>query len=126
MIIDSSAIAAVCLGEADATAIIDILEATDPLRMSAATYVEAAAVLDARRPGAFDLFVNGLDVDVVAVDRAQAELARAAYRRFGKGSGHPAALNFGDCFAYALAHQTDEPLLFKGDDFTHTDIAVAR
>ena len=64
------------------------------------------------------------EIVVEPVTREQAEIARAAYRDFRKGSGHPAGLNFGDCFAYALAKSTREPLLFKGDDFSHTDVAV--
>jgi ribonuclease VapC len=65
------------------------------------------------------------EIEVEAVTREQADIARAAYRDFGKGSGHPAGLNFGDCFAYALAKSMREPLLFKGDDFSHTDVAIA-
>ena len=65
------------------------------------------------------------DIVVEPVTREQAEIARAAYRDFGEGSGHPAGLNVGDCFAYALAKSTREPLLFKGDDFSHTDVAIA-
>ena len=65
------------------------------------------------------------EIIVEPVTREQAEIARAAYRDFGKGSGHAAGLNFGDCFAYALAKAMREPLLFKGDDFSHTDVAVA-
>ena len=65
------------------------------------------------------------DIVVEPVTREQAEIARAAYRDFGEGSGHPAGLNFGDCFAYALAKSTREPLLFKRDDFSHTDVAIA-
>jgi ribonuclease VapC len=65
------------------------------------------------------------EIEVEPVTREQAEIARAAYRDFGKGSGHPAGLNFGDCFAYALAKSMGEPLLFKGDDFSRTDVAIA-
>ncbi len=113
---------AVCLGEADADDLITILENEDALRMSAVSIAEAGIVLDARRPGAFDSFLHSLDVDVVAVDAEHAQLARDAYLRFGKGSGHPAQLNFGDCLAYAAAMACSEPLLFKGADFTHTDV----
>lgn len=125
MIVDSSVAAAICLGEADAAQFIDILESAEPVRMSAATYLESAAVLDARRPGAFDVFVNGLGLKIVPFDVEQAEIARAAYSRFGKGSGHPASLNFGDCFSYALARATEDCLLFKGNDFRHTDVIPA-
>ena len=125
MIIDSSVVAAVCLGEDDAAIYRDVLELAGDLRMSAATYLEAAIVLDARRSGSIDAFVQGLGVDVVPVDKQQADLARLAYRTFGRGSGHPASLNFGDCFAYALARTFDEPLLFKGGDFSRTDVRPA-
>jgi ribonuclease VapC len=73
----------------------------------------------------FDALLAQLDVRVVPFTPSQATIARQAYRDFGRGSGHPAKLNFGDCFAYALAIDTDEPLLFKGDDFHHTDVRVA-
>lgn len=126
MIVDSSVAAAICLGEPDAAVFIDILEFAEPMRMSAGTYVEAAAVLDLRRPGSFDVFIRGLGLEIVPFDMEQAELARSAYRLFGRGSGHPAGLNFGDCFSYALARHANEPLLFKGQDFSHTDVTPAR
>lgn len=125
MIVDSSVAAAICLGEPDAASFIDSLESASTLRMSAATYLEAAIVIDARRPGAFDVFVAGLDLEIVPFDAEQATLARAAYRTYGKGNGHPASLNFGDCFSYALARTSDETLLFKGTDFAHTDVRIA-
>lgn len=125
MIVDSSAAAAICLGEDDAEAYLVELENATDLRMSAVTYVEAGVVIDGRAPGAFDRFVTGLGIDVVPVDRNLADMARTAYREMGRGSGHPARLNFGDCFSYALAMQAGEPLLFKGDDFVHTDVASA-
>jgi ribonuclease VapC len=97
--------------------------------MSAANYLEAAIVIDgARSPIAsrrFDEAVIEAGVIIEPVTREQAEIARAAYRDFGKGGGQPARLNFGDCFAYALARARREPLLFKGDDFSQTDVAVA-
>jgi ribonuclease VapC len=97
--------------------------------MSAANYFEAAIVIDgARSPIAsrrFDEAVTEAGIIIEPVTREQAEIARAAYRDFGKGSGHPARLNFGDCFAYALARARREPLLFKGGDFSQTDVAVA-
>jgi ribonuclease VapC len=96
---------------------------------SAANYLEAAIVVDANRNPLlgrrFDELVARTGIAIEPVDRGQAEIARAAYRDFGKGSGHPASLNFGDCFAYALARARREPLLFKGDDFSQTDVAVA-
>ena len=97
--------------------------------MSAANYLEAAIVVDANRNPLLSRRLDGLmvqtDMIVEPVTREQADIARAAYRDFGRGSGHPAALNFGDCFAYALAKAMREPLLFKGDDFSHTDVGVA-
>jgi ribonuclease VapC len=98
-------------------------------RISAANWLEAAAVIDGSRdPVAsrrFDELVDVARIAVVPVTETQARIARAAYRDFGKGSGHPAGLNFGDCFAYALAKDTGEPLLFKGRDFVHTDVVPA-
>jgi len=86
-------------------------------------------VLDRHRRGlvseALDDYLEGAALSVAPVTARQARIARAAYRDFGRGSGHPAKLNFGDCFAYALAIERDEPLLFKGDDFTHTDVRSA-
>ena len=97
--------------------------------MSAVSFLEAAVVIDARRDAVasrqLDAFIDALGITLAPVTARQARLARQAYRDFGKGSGHPARLNFGDCFAYALAIDTDEPLLFKGDDFGHTDVRVA-
>lgn len=125
MIVDSSVAAAICLAEPDAADFVDVIELASTLRMSAGTYLEAAVVIEGREPGAFDAFVRGLGIEIVPFDQAQADLARTAYRKFGRGSGHPAALNFGDCFAYALARTVDEPLLFKGNDFTLTDVRPA-
>lgn len=125
MIIDSSVIAAICLGEPDASTYVDVLEFAQSTKISAATYVEAAAVLDKRRPGSMDIFINGLRAEIVPVDHAQAVRARSAYQKFGKGSGHPAALNFGDCFSYALAMEHHDVLLYKGTDFDHTDVHSA-
>jgi ribonuclease VapC len=98
-------------------------------RISAVNYVESAAVIDGSRdPIAsrrFDDLLREAQVAVEPVTEAQARIAREAYRDFGKGSGHPAKLNFGDCFAYALAKARNESLLFKGDDFSQTDVADA-
>ena len=98
--------------------------------MSAANYLEAAIVLDcAKDPIAsrrFDDLIAEAEIVVEPATREQAEVARAAYRDYGEGGGHPAQLNFGDCFAYALARTFSEPLLFKGDDFAHTDVAAQR
>ena len=125
MILDSSAVAAICLGENDAESFQTVIELADDLLMSAATYLEAGVVIDGRRPGAFDTFITAMDVRVIPLDRTQADLARDAYRRFGRGSGHPAGLNLGDCFSYALAISEGRALLFKGEDFHHTDVIPA-
>jgi ribonuclease VapC len=107
-----------------------VIERNPNRRMSAANFVETALVIDGSRdPIAsrrFDELVKEARIAIEPVTEAQARIAREAYRDFGKGSGHPAKLNFGDCFAYALAKTSGEPLLFKGDDFIHTDIIPAR
>lgn len=94
--------------------------------MSAATYFESAIVIDGRGDrtlsGNLDGLIKKLKIQIEPVTQSQAVIARQAYRDFGKGSGHPAQLNFGDCFSYALAKEVDEPMLFVGDDFSHTDI----
>ncbi len=128
MIIDTSAIIAILRDEPDAPSYARaIADATDR-KVSAVNFVESAIVIDmSRDPIAtrrFDDFVKEAKLSIEAVTADQAEIARAAYRDFGKGSGHPAKLNFGDCFAYALAKASGEPLLFKGDVFTHTDLAA--
>ena len=130
MIVDTSAVIAVLKEETDASRFLRALIASNrPKRMSAANYLETAIVVDVNRNPLLSRRLDGLmvqtDMIVEPVTREQAEIARAAYRDFGRGSGHPAGLNFGDCFAYALAKATREPLLFKGDDFSHTDVAVA-
>jgi ribonuclease VapC len=127
MVIDSSALVAMLNDEADAPRLEAAVEA-DPVRlMSTASYLEAAIVIETRfgEPGGreLDLWLHRAGVDLVAVDAAQAEAARTAYRRYGKGR-HRAGLNYSDCFAYALAKISGQPLLFKGNDFAHTDIGV--
>ena len=128
MIVDSSAIVAVLLREADADEIANILTGTIPLRMSTATYVEVSIVMENKggpRAGyELDDLIAKTEIELVPVTLEQAEAARIAWRRFGKGN-HPARLNFGDCFSYALAKTTGEPLLFKGNDFSQTDIQPA-
>lgn len=128
MVIDTSAILAILLDEPEA-ADLERRIATDPVRLiSAATLVETAIVIESRLGDAggreFDLWLHRLDAETVPVDAEQAEMARRAWRRFGKGR-HPAGLNHGDCFAYALAATRGEPLLFKGGDFSRTDLAPA-
>ena len=129
MIIDTSALIAILRDEPDAAAYAAAIEAAAHCRMSAASFLEAAIVIDGSRdPVAsrrFDDLANEAQLVIEAVTEAQARIAREAYRDFGRGGGHPARLNFGDCFAYALARMTGEPLLFKGDDFSHTDITPA-
>jgi ribonuclease VapC len=130
MIVDTSAIIAVLKEETEAPRFLRALTiSTEPKRISAANYLEAGVVVDANRNPVLSRRLDDLVVqtaiEVEPVTREQAEIARAAYRDFGKGSGHPAGLNFGDCFAYALAKSMGEPLLFKGDDFSRTDVAIA-
>jgi ribonuclease VapC len=127
LIVDTSAIVAILRGEPDADRYIDAIgHVTEPL-ISAGTYIEAAVVIEANRDpvlsGRFDDLLGAARVRVEPVTERHAEIARQAYRDFGKGSGHAAGLNLGDCFAYALARATGEPLLFKGDDFAQTDVA---
>jgi ribonuclease VapC len=126
MIIDTSALLAILRAEPEVRSCADAIEGATLRRISAANFLEAAVVIDASRdPIAsrrFDDLLRIANISVEPVTRDQADIGRAAYRDFGKGSGHPAQLNFGDCFAYALAKTTGEPLLFKGNDFTHTDI----
>jgi ribonuclease VapC len=126
MIIDTSAIIAILRDEPEAAFCVRAIADASNRRVSAVNYVEAAVVIDAsgdpiasRRVD--DLFKTA-QITIEAVTETHAQIARGAYRDFGKGSGHPAKLNFGDCFAYALAKYRGEPLLFKGSDFTHTDI----
>ncbi len=127
MIVDSSTIIAILRDEPDAAAMAEALQEAPIRRISAVTYVEAAVVADNDRnpllSRRFDGLVRDAQMLVEPVTARQAELARQAYRDFGKGR-HKAGLNLGDCFAYALAKEMDEPLLFKGDDFRHTDIEV--
>jgi ribonuclease VapC len=125
MVIDTSAVAAILFDEPDAAALEGKI-ADDPVRlMSAATLLEATIVVEARLGDAggreFDLWLHRAEVEILGMDAEQADLARRAWRRFGRGR-HPAGLNYGDCFSYALAAARDEPLLFKGDDFTKTDL----
>lgn len=129
MIVDTSALIAILRDESDAARFARAIAAAPRCSMSAATFVEAAAVIDSSRdPVAsrrYDDLLREARITIEPVTEAQAHLARQAYRDYGKGSGHPARLNFGDCFAYALARDAGEPLLFKGDEFGHTDIEDA-
>jgi ribonuclease VapC len=129
MIIDTSALIAILRDEPEAVSCARAIEAASDRRVSAANYVEAALVIDGSRdPIAsrrFDEFFEEAELVIEPVTERQAKIAREAYRDFGKGSGHPAKLNFGDCFAYALAKVRGEPLLYKGTDFAHTDLKAA-
>jgi len=129
VIVDTSALIAILRDEPEAPIMAQAIEEAAERQISAANWLEAAAVIDGSRdPVAsrqFDMLVELAGIAVAPVTEHQARIARAAYRDFGKGSGHPARLNFGDCFAYALAKDTGEPLLFKGHDFVHTDVVPA-
>jgi len=125
MVIDTSAMIAIALDEPEATPFEQLI-ANDPVRLiSAATVLEVAMVLETRLGEAagreLDLWLLKAGIDMIAVDADQVDVARRAWRRFGKGR-HPAGLNYGDCFSYALAFTRQEPLLFKGNDFSKTDI----
>ena len=125
MVIDTSVIVAIALNGADAAEFEERI-ADDPVRLvPAATVLEATIVLETRLGDAggreFDLWLLKLGAEIVAVDAEQMDAARRAWRRYGKGR-HPAALNYGDCFSYALALTRGEPLLFKGEDFAATDV----
>jgi ribonuclease VapC len=125
MVLDTSALLVILLDEAESPAFRQAIEEDRVRLLSAASLLEAALVLEARfgEPGGreLDLLLHKAEVQVVAVDRDQAELGREAYRRFGKGR-HPAGLDFGDCFSYALSVISGEPLLYKGADFSLTDV----
>jgi ribonuclease VapC len=125
MVIDTSALLAILFGEPERRSFNEAIEATESRRMSAATFVEVSIVIESRFGAEgirdLDLFIERSGIDLIAVDSAQAQAARRAYSRFGKGR-HPAGLNYGDCFSYALAMAFDEPLLYKGDDFGRTDV----
>lgn len=129
MIVDTSALIAILRNEPEAEQFARVISNSDRVRLSSVSYVEAGAVLD--RGGSpvlarqLDRLIDASGIELESVTPRQTHIARAAYRDFGKDSGHPAALNFGDCFSYALASETGEPLLFKGDDFARTDLAPA-
>jgi ribonuclease VapC len=128
VVLDTSALVAILLGEPEQPALIGAMAEYEDILISAATLVEASIVMRAKTgdQGVADLdeLLAAAAVRCVAVDRVQAGIARDAFARFGKGRS-VAALNFGDCFSYALATVTDRPLLFKGADFAHTDVSAA-
>ena len=125
MVIDTSAVVAILLHEPEAPLLAEAIEATRPRLLSAASLLEASMVIETRKGEAggreLDLFIYRAGIEIVAVTPDQAEVARVAWRRYGKGR-HPAGLNYGDCFAYALATVSGAPLLYKGADFGQTDI----
>lgn len=127
IVIDTSAVMAILLNEPEAKAFQSAIESSHPRRMSAGTLLELSIVTYGKMSEGVDLgaFVYEAGIEVVAFDAELARLAAEAYRRFGKGR-HRAGLNFGDCFAYALARRLDAPLLCKGEDFAQTDIEVWR
>ena len=128
MIVDSSAVLAVLYREPDAARYETAIASAASCRMSVANVLEASIVLEARGGTAagheLDTFLKDAAIEPTPVTVEHMDAARRAWRRFGKGN-HPAALNFGDCLAYALADVAGEPLLFKGEDFAHTDVDVA-
>lgn len=129
MIADTSALIAIFKAEDDAAVYARAIASADTRRLSAVSYLECGIVLDSQRDPiisrVLDEFIEKADFVVEPVTERQARLARQAYADFGKGSGHPAGLNFGDCLSYALAVDLREPLLWKGDDFTHAGIRSA-
>jgi ribonuclease VapC len=130
MIVDTSALIAIIQRETGFEEYWQkILNSETLPKMSAANYLETAIVVDGKNNPAnsrnLGKLLDETEIEIVPFTETQALIARAAYRDYGKGSGHKAQLNFGDCFAYALASDTREPLLFKGNDFSETDIAAA-
>lgn len=127
MIVDSSAVMAVLNGEDRADEVLALMLGAT-CRMSVATWLELGIVADSRSAAhgeRLNQLAAALRIELVSVDQRQGEVARLAHRRFGRGSGSPARLNFGDCFAYALAVVSGEPLLYVGEDFSHTDLLGA-
>lgn len=129
MVIDTSAIVAIARDEPEAADFAHLLANTPGKLIAAPTFVECAFVLGGLAPNTGVTFLRNLVTDtrisIAPFGEAEIELALLARSRFGRGSGHPAKLNFGDCFAYALAKARNVPLLFKGDDFIHTDVTLA-
>jgi ribonuclease VapC len=129
MIVDSSVLIAIIANEPDGVTLSLILDEPEIVRLSAASYLETSIVVNKHRDPVLNARLDEVIVDsnivIEPVTVEQAHIARQAYRDYGKGSGHPANLNFGDCFSYALARAKREPILFKGDDFIHTDLRSA-
>jgi ribonuclease VapC len=127
MIVDSSAVVAMLRQEPEGSRFAAVLNEDARSLMSAGNFLETSIVIDsARNPllsADLDMLIAQLSIEIAPVTTSQAKIARQAYRDFGKGSGHPAKLNLGDCFAYALALESGEPLLYKGDDFAHAGLS---
>src|SRR5579871_3096367 len=125
MVLDTSAILAILQNEPERRKFNEAIEAADSRSLSTASFVESSMILESRYGGDgvrdLDLFIAKAQIALVPVDEEQADFARRAFRKYGKGR-HPAGLNFGDCFSYALAYALGEPLLFKGNDFAQTDV----
>lgn len=129
MIVDTSALVAIALDEPERHDFQELIVDSTTARLSAANLVELFIVVDRHSNRSvsdrIDTLLGALGLVIEPVTAEQARIAREAYRLFGRGNGHPARLNYGDCFAYALARALGEPLLFKGDDFIHTDVVAA-
>ena len=129
MIVDTSAVIALLKNEPEADGFSLAMEAARVVRISTASYLESNIVVgkykDPILTARLEEILENPGMQIEPVTAAQAKIAWEAYRNFGKGSGHPASLNFGDCFSYALAREKREPILFKGDDFVHTDLRAA-
>jgi ribonuclease VapC len=127
MVIDTSAVLAILQREPERRSFLEAIEAADSTRISVANFVESSIVIESRYgvEGLRDLdrFISRASIELLQVDKEQGQLARSAFSRFGKGR-HRAALNYGDCFAYAAAIALAEPLLCKGNDFVHTDVPI--
>ncbi|UAL29447.1 type II toxin-antitoxin system VapC family toxin [Nocardioides rotundus] len=124
MIVDSSALVAIAYAEPEAAQLLGVLRTADRRRIAAPTVLESSMVLWRVAHRVADL-VGQLDLEIVAFDADHLRVAQDAFIRYGRGTGSPARLNFGDCISYALASATGEPLLFKGEDLRHTDITPA-
>jgi ribonuclease VapC len=127
MVIDTSAILAILQGARERRIFLEAIEAADSIRMSVASFVETSIVIESRygAEGLRDLdrFISRANIELIPVDAEQGQMARSAFSRYGKGR-HRAGLNFGDCFSYAAAVSLGEPLLSKGEDFSHTDVPI--
>ncbi len=129
MIVDSSALIAILKREPHWEALSKALDSAESSRITAASYLESSIVVDGwKNPilsSEFDELIERFNILIEPVTAEQAKIARQAYRDYGRGSGHPASLNFGDCFTYALAREKREPVLYMGDNFVHTDLSLA-